>query len=74
MISSVEVRACTAPTDAPEGDGTQDWDSTTMVLVQVRARDTVGTVRNRQPVSIRRSLRSFRRLMTAATGIGTTCG
>jgi L-alanine-DL-glutamate epimerase-like enolase superfamily enzyme len=43
MISSVEVRAYTVPTDAPEGDGTLTWDSTTMVLVQVRSGDTVGT-------------------------------
>jgi L-alanine-DL-glutamate epimerase-like enolase superfamily enzyme len=43
MISSVDVRVYTVPTGAPEGDGTLAWDSTTMVLVQVRAGDTVGT-------------------------------
>jgi L-alanine-DL-glutamate epimerase-like enolase superfamily enzyme len=43
MISALEVRAYTVPTDAPEGDGTLAWDSTTMVLVQVRAGDAVGT-------------------------------
>jgi len=39
----VEVSVYTVPTDAPEADGTMAWDSTTMVLVQVRAADTVGT-------------------------------
>lgn len=31
------------PIDALEGDGTLAWDSTTMVLVEVRVGDTVGT-------------------------------
>jgi L-alanine-DL-glutamate epimerase-like enolase superfamily enzyme len=36
-IEGVEVSAYTVPTDAPESDGTLEWDSTTMVLVEVRA-------------------------------------
>ena len=36
-IEQVEVSAYTIPTDAPESDGTLAWDSTTLVLVQVRA-------------------------------------
>jgi len=43
MIDSVEVHAYTVPTDAPEGDGTLAWDSTTMVLVRARAGTVVGT-------------------------------
>lgn len=36
-IEAVEIRAATIPTDAPESDGTLAWDSTTIVLVRVRA-------------------------------------
>jgi len=36
-IDGVETRTYTVPTDAPEADGTLSWDSTTMVLVKVRA-------------------------------------
>lgn len=42
-IDSVEARAYTVPTDAPEADGTISWDETTIVLVRVTAGDTVGT-------------------------------
>ena len=42
-VGAVEVSAYTVPTDAPEADGTLAWDSTTLVLVQVRAAGTVGT-------------------------------
>jgi L-alanine-DL-glutamate epimerase-like enolase superfamily enzyme len=30
----VEVHACTIPTDQPESDGTAEWDSTTIVVVE----------------------------------------
>ena len=43
LIDDVEVHAYTVPTDAPEADGTITWDSTTVVLVQVRAAGVVGT-------------------------------
>jgi L-alanine-DL-glutamate epimerase-like enolase superfamily enzyme len=36
-IAAIAVDAYTIPTDAPESDGTLDWDSTTMVLVRVDA-------------------------------------
>lgn len=42
-IDEVTARACTVPTDAPEADGTIEWSSTTMVLVQAHSGDTVGT-------------------------------
>lgn len=42
-IDSVDARVYTVPTDEPEADGTIAWDSTTMVLVQVRSGSTVGT-------------------------------
>ena len=41
-IAAVEVAAYTIPTDAPESDGTLEWDSTTLVLVQVRAGGETG--------------------------------
>jgi L-alanine-DL-glutamate epimerase-like enolase superfamily enzyme len=42
-VESVEVAAYTIPTDAPESDGTLAWDSTTMVVVTVRAGGATGT-------------------------------
>ena len=42
-VTSLEARAYTVPTDAPEGDGTLTWDSTTVVVVEARAADRVGT-------------------------------
>jgi L-alanine-DL-glutamate epimerase-like enolase superfamily enzyme len=43
LIESVDASVYTVPTDAPEADGTLSWDSTTMVLVQVRSGDVCGT-------------------------------
>src|ERR671931_2515328 len=34
-VESVSVSAYTVPTDAPESDGTLEWDSTTIVVVEV---------------------------------------
>jgi L-alanine-DL-glutamate epimerase-like enolase superfamily enzyme len=36
-IEAVEVAAYTIPTDAPESDGTLEWQATTLVLARVRA-------------------------------------
>ncbi len=41
-IERVDVAAYTIPTETPESDGTLDWDSTTMVLVEVAAGGRVG--------------------------------
>jgi L-alanine-DL-glutamate epimerase-like enolase superfamily enzyme len=41
-VRGVEVSAYTIPTDAPESDGTLEWTSTTLVLVEVAAGDEVG--------------------------------
>jgi L-alanine-DL-glutamate epimerase-like enolase superfamily enzyme len=41
-VDRVEVSAYTVPTDAPESDGTLEWDSTTMVLVRLGAGDVTG--------------------------------
>jgi len=41
-IDEVRASVYTIPTDAPEADGTIAWDSTTMVLVEVRCGDTTG--------------------------------
>jgi L-alanine-DL-glutamate epimerase-like enolase superfamily enzyme len=42
-IESVDASVYSVPTDAPEADGTLSWDSTTMVLVQIRAANVTGT-------------------------------
>jgi L-alanine-DL-glutamate epimerase-like enolase superfamily enzyme len=42
-VERVEARACTVPTDAPEGDGTIAWDSTTIVVVEAHAEERTGT-------------------------------
>ena len=36
-VSELQVRAYTIPTDSPESDGTLEWDSTTIVVVEVEA-------------------------------------
>lgn len=41
-VDRVEAFARTIPTDGPESDGTLEWDSTTIVVVQVFAGETVG--------------------------------
>lgn len=41
-IERVEVETFRVPTDAPESDGTLEWNSTTLVLVRAHARNTVG--------------------------------
>jgi L-alanine-DL-glutamate epimerase-like enolase superfamily enzyme len=41
-LERVTARAVTVPTDSPEQDGTADWDSTTVVVVQVEADGAVG--------------------------------
>ena len=42
QIENVEVTACTIPTDAPESDGTLEWDQTTIVLVEITAEGVTG--------------------------------
>jgi L-alanine-DL-glutamate epimerase-like enolase superfamily enzyme len=41
-VSKVDVSAYTIPTDAPEGDGTLRWDSTTLILCEVQAANEIG--------------------------------
>jgi L-alanine-DL-glutamate epimerase-like enolase superfamily enzyme len=41
-IDRLDVAAYTIPTDAPESDGTLEWDSTTMVVVEAHAGGTAG--------------------------------
>ena len=42
-VEQLTAAAFTVPTDAPEGDGTFTWDSTTLVLVQVTSGGVTGT-------------------------------
>src|SRR5881392_1486144 len=41
-VEGLDVHACTIPTDGPESDGTLEWDSTTIVLVEARAGEETG--------------------------------
>ena len=41
-VESVEARVYTIPTEQPEADGTLEWDSTSMLLVQVHADGQTG--------------------------------
>src|SRR5579875_666789 len=43
LIYEFAISAYTIPTDAPEADGTLSWNSTTMVLAEVRAAGETGT-------------------------------
>lgn len=42
-VGELTVTAYTIPTDAPEGDGTMAWESTTMIVVQVSCDGVLGT-------------------------------
>jgi L-alanine-DL-glutamate epimerase-like enolase superfamily enzyme len=50
-VERLTTRAFTVPTDAPEGDGTFAWDSTTLVLVQVSGGGQTGTGWTYAPVA-----------------------
>lgn len=41
-VEKVDVSAYTIPTDAPEGDGTFQWDSTTLILCEISAGNQIG--------------------------------
>lgn len=41
-IEKTTVSAYTVPTDAPESDGTLEWDATTMIVVEITAADHTG--------------------------------
>lgn len=41
-IAAVRARAFSIPTDAPEADGTFEWESTTLVVVEIDAGGCTG--------------------------------
>ncbi len=43
VVESVDARAYTIPTDAPEADGTASWRATTLVVARVHAAGLTGT-------------------------------
>lgn len=43
VVEALDVSVFTVPTDAPEGDGTLTWNSTTVVLVEARSGGVTGT-------------------------------
>lgn len=42
-VEGLEVAAFTIPTESPESDGTIEWNSTTLVLVEIKAAGITGT-------------------------------
>jgi L-alanine-DL-glutamate epimerase-like enolase superfamily enzyme len=59
LIEAVDVSVYTIPTDAPEADGTLRWDSTTMVLVEIRGGSASGlgyTYGNRAVAAVAKQL------------------
>src|SRR5215211_2872560 len=42
LVAGLRVSAFTVPTDAPESDGTAEWDSTTVVVVEASSRGETG--------------------------------
>ncbi len=42
LVTRAEAAAYRIPTDAPESDGTIEWDSTTLVVCEVSAADQKG--------------------------------
>src|ERR1700758_3986311 len=42
LVEDINVAAYTIPTDAPEADGTLSWDSTTIVIAEIRAAGKTG--------------------------------
>ena len=68
-VRSLTVHVYTVPTDEPESDGTLAWDSTTMVLVEAAAGDTVGLgyTYAARPRSAPSSAACWRRWSRAAT-------
>lgn len=57
-VERLEVSAYTVPTDSPESDGTLEWDSTTMVLVEVSGGGETGLGYTYGDVSVGRFVES----------------
>jgi L-alanine-DL-glutamate epimerase-like enolase superfamily enzyme len=65
-VESVRVSAFTVPTDAPESDGTLEWDSTTIVVVEASAGGVTGLGYTYGETAIRELIES--KLCDAAEG------
>ena len=57
-VESLDVSAYTVPTDEPESDGTLEWDSTTLILVEVAAGGRAGLGFTYGPDSVGRFVES----------------
>ncbi len=66
-VERVDAAAYTVPTDAPEGDGTFAWDSTTMVLVRVAGGGRLGIGWTYGPAAAQRVVEDM--LAPVVTGI-----
>jgi L-alanine-DL-glutamate epimerase-like enolase superfamily enzyme len=54
-VEKVDVSAYTIPNDAPEGDGTLEWDSATLIVCEIHAANQIGlgyTYGNRATASV----------------------
>jgi L-alanine-DL-glutamate epimerase-like enolase superfamily enzyme len=58
-IESVAAAAYTVPTDRPESDGTLEWDSTTIVVVEVSAGGETGIGWTYGPAALERLIRDL---------------
>lgn len=43
QIRKVEIGVYKVPTDAPEADGTLQWNSTTLIVLEIAAGNAIGT-------------------------------
>lgn len=57
-VEKIDVSAYTIPTDSPESDGTLEWDSTTMILVEVTGGGEKGLGYTYGDVSVGKFIRS----------------
>jgi L-alanine-DL-glutamate epimerase-like enolase superfamily enzyme len=57
-VEGLDVAAYTVPTDEPEADGTLEWDSTTIVVVEVHAGGETGLGYTYADASVARLIRS----------------
>jgi hypothetical protein len=74
-VERLEVFARTIPTDEPESDGTLEWDSTTIVVVEAHAAGAAGPYPERavapkpQPAGAQLAARMATGVALAAAGV-----
>src|SRR5205085_10906547 len=71
-VERVDVSAYTVPTDFPESDGTLEWDSTTIVAVEVHAAGETGLGYTYADASVAELIRSKLAPLVTVTGTETS--